>query len=95
MGAGWCNGADLHVVSRGCHAFTLIPTGSATEEGLQNVDSFVGKHLAQLAAIDVHSNLKHILGICRRGRLGVLADVWLGADFESRICRTYIPPHRD
>jgi acetyl esterase len=38
MAAKWVNTgneADLHIVSEGCHAFTLIPMGDATEDGLQ------------------------------------------------------------
>lgn len=48
MAAKWKNAGnetDLHVVSGGCHAFTLIPMGDATEEGLKSVISFVKKHL--------------------------------------------------
>lgn len=48
MAAKWANSGnevDLHIVDGGCHAFTLIPMGDATEEGLQSVISFVKKHL--------------------------------------------------
>jgi len=48
MAAKWSsagNEADLHIVSGGCHAFTLIPMGNATEEGLQSLISFVKKHV--------------------------------------------------
>ncbi|KAF5628931.1 lipase esterase [Fusarium sp. NRRL 52700] len=50
MAAKWSNSgneADLRIVDGGCHAFTLIPMGDATEEGLQSVISFVKKHLNQ------------------------------------------------
>ena len=48
MAAKWVNAgneADLHIVSGACHAFTLIPMGDATEEGLQSVISFVKRYL--------------------------------------------------
>lgn len=48
MAAKWAsagNETNLHVVSGGCHAFTLIPMGSATEEGLQSILSFVGQYI--------------------------------------------------
>lgn len=48
MAAKWVNAgneADLHIVNGGCHAFTLIPMGDATEEGLQSLISFVKKHV--------------------------------------------------
>lgn len=48
MAAKWSNAGnevDLHVVSGGCHAFTLIPMGDATEEGLRSLIKFVKKHL--------------------------------------------------
>ncbi|KAF9768718.1 hypothetical protein IL306_013937 [Fusarium sp. DS 682] len=48
MAAKWANlgnEVDLHIVDGGCHAFTLIPMGDATEEGLQSVISFVKKHI--------------------------------------------------
>ncbi|KAH8819261.1 putative carboxylesterase [Xylogone sp. PMI_703] len=35
------NEAQLDIVDGGCHAFTLIPMGDATEEGLQRLISFV------------------------------------------------------
>jgi acetyl esterase len=44
MASKWANAgneADLHVVSGGCHAFTLISMGDATEEGLQSLVRFV------------------------------------------------------
>ncbi|KAF5710207.1 lipase esterase [Fusarium mundagurra] len=43
MAAKWANfgnEVDLHIVDGGCHAFTLIPMGDATEEGLQSLISF-------------------------------------------------------
>lgn len=48
MAAKWANsGAEtqLDIVSGACHAFTLIPMGDTTEEGLQYVISFVNKHV--------------------------------------------------
>ena len=48
MAAKWVNAGnevDLHVVSGACHAFTLIPMGDATEEGLQSVIRFLKKYI--------------------------------------------------
>ena len=48
MAAKWANAgneADLHIVSGACHAFTLIPMGDATEEGLQSLIRFVKKYV--------------------------------------------------
>lgn len=48
MAAKWSNAgnkADLHIVFGGCHAFTLIPMGDATEEGLQSLINFVKKYV--------------------------------------------------
>lgn len=48
MAAKWSNAGndvDLHIVGGACHAFTLIPMGDATEEGLKSVISFVAKRL--------------------------------------------------
>lgn len=48
MAGKWVNAgneADLHIVNGACHAFTLIPMGDATEEGLQSVISFVKKYV--------------------------------------------------
>jgi len=39
------NDAELNVVEGACHAFTLIPMGDATDEGLQKLIDFVGKHI--------------------------------------------------
>ncbi|EME43717.1 hypothetical protein DOTSEDRAFT_62325 [Dothistroma septosporum NZE10] len=51
MAAKWAqagNEVDLHVVSAACHAFTLIPMGSATEEGVQSLVSFVkNRHMVK------------------------------------------------
>ena len=43
MASKWLNAgnkAELHIVDGGCHAFTLIPMGDTTEEGLQSVIRF-------------------------------------------------------
>ncbi|EWY79375.1 hypothetical protein FOYG_17453 [Fusarium oxysporum NRRL 32931] len=48
MAARWANAgndADLYIVDGGCHAFTLISLGDATEEGLQSIIMFVKKHI--------------------------------------------------
>ena len=48
MAAKWSNAGnetELHIVNGGCHAFTLIPMGDATEEGLQSLISFVKKYV--------------------------------------------------
>lgn len=48
MAAKWANAgneADLHIVSGACHAFTLIPMGDTTEEGLQSLVDFVKKYV--------------------------------------------------
>lgn len=48
MAAKWMNAGnetELHIVPGGCHAFTLIPMGDATEEGLQSLVTFVKKHI--------------------------------------------------
>ena len=48
MAAKWSNAGnatDLHIVTGGCHAFTLIPMGDATEEGLESLISFVKKYV--------------------------------------------------
>ena len=39
------NVADLSIVEGACHAFTLIPMGGATEEGLRNLIGFVARNL--------------------------------------------------
>lgn len=48
MAAKWVNAgseAELHIVSGACHAFTLIPMGDATEEGLRSLISFMKLHV--------------------------------------------------
>jgi acetyl esterase len=48
MAAKWANAgneADLHIVNGGCHAFTLVPMGDATQEGLESLISFVKQYV--------------------------------------------------
>lgn len=48
MASKWSNAGnetELHIVDGACHAFTLIPMGDATEEGLQALVAFVQSQL--------------------------------------------------